>query len=596
MPSHHLKMKPQRCYQYFKIATLFCFSFLVVAAKLSPSVFWQSGSFLFLLTPMLYLLLKKPSHSLHKFSDPQFWAVERQFLFCVLAPLILLSFSPEWASGEKPMDLSYLNYFSRAGIDLSTDPWISSLKTSYYTLGYSLTAIWAITAVLSGNEFYLLGLSLWLSLFLFALVLISESWKKSLLVFFLPPLAALISSAGPFEFSHFWQMTRVYQPPFFSEFPLWSYLFYDLHPHVMAFSFVACLFAYQQDIRRLDLKSYHPWFFCFGLVLLFFINRWDFLFWSVAFFISSLLFFSKSQLKTFILPLTAISIFIVLTQIFSPALQKIEIDVWNPLDWSQKILPGFLLMQGVHGMGLFFFSLKTQNKKLLTLTCVMALIFSFIIVIDPVNSVFKFQTSLHILLLCCLLLCLKQYEIPQKFLNTGLVLTSVVLCLMLGHRGVGTEKIYLSATKFLEQHKKDEVKLIEFLQSTQFNDSILLEAASESFQYSGALISTYSGVPSFLGWRAHLRIRGVEETELQRRSAIVSEIFRSNDLEKTKEHLKNEKIDLIVLGTRERQSYRSKGLAKFAENPELFEHLFATESAHLFRVREASTWDAQDIQ
>lgn len=596
MPSLYSKMAPQRFYQYLKVVTLICFSFLVATAHLSPSLFWQNNSALIFLFPMFTHFIKKPSHTIDKFFDPQFWAVERQFLFCVLIPLIFLGLSPEWASGEKPMDLSYLNYLSRAGVDLSVDPWISSIKTSYYTLGYSLSAIWAITAGLQGNEFYLFGLSLWLGLFLFALVLISGSWKKSLLVFSLPPLGALISLAGTFEFSHFWQMTRVYQPPFFSEFPLWSYLFYDLHPHVMAFSIVACLFAYQQDIRRLDLKGYHPWLFCLGLVLLFFINRWDFLFWTVAFFLSSFLFFSKAQLKNFVLPLTALTIFIILIQVFSPALQKIEMDLWNPINWSQKILPGFLLMQGAHGMALLFLSFKTQNKKLLILFCVMAFIFSFMIVIDPVNSVFKFQTSLHVLLLCSLLLCLNHYEISQKVLNAGLVLGSLTICLMLVHRGIDTENISLSATKFLEQHKKDEVKLIEFLQSPDFSHSVLVEAQSESFQYSGALISTYSGVPSFLGWKGHLKIRGVKEEELERRSSLISEIYRSTDLQQTMDHLKNERIDLIVLGHRERQNYRSKGLAKFAENPALFEHLFSSDSAHLFRVREASTWDAQGIQ
>jgi YYY domain-containing protein len=93
-------------------------------------------------------------------------------------------------------------------------------------------------------------------------------------------------------FDLFWASTRVFPPYGFSEYPLWSILFADLHAHVIALPFtmlfLGLLFEIGSPLEETPKRIVHR--SILGLVLgsLFLLNIWDFLTYSVFFVILNL--------------------------------------------------------------------------------------------------------------------------------------------------------------------------------------------------------------------------------------------------------------------------------------------------------------------
>lgn len=573
----------ERVYLYRKIFAVFSCSLLAIASYFIPQLFRQYWSILFLLTPFIFISRSQRQN----WRDPLFWKVEGYFFTLFASSLILLSLSPEWGSGEKPMDLNFLNYYSRPGALTHFDPWFAGEKSSYYTFGFALSGIWAVSSRLSGNEFYLPALSLWLTIFLMSLMLLGAKKRIVGLIFFALPLGAslqVFSSLENFSFSKFWQMTRVYTHPYFSEFPLWSYLFYDLHPHVMAYSFCALLFAYFIDFKDHQLKGGHPYIFGALFVLLLLTSFWDFIFWGVTFLILSLCFIKRIPLKSALIAAIVIFSGGIAYLLLNPGQQKITFAFWSLNDWISQIASGLFLQHSLLLLLLIYLSIK--KKSLIALpVLIISLFFSFFILMDPVNSIFKFQTSFTVLLMLFNILLLKDAR-PMKKLTLGVCLfITFTTALTFFHRRPEISQSYLSSLIFLEKTKPDVARLAKFLADEKYTSKTLVEAVSDSFTYSGSLLSTYTGIASYLGWKNHVRIRGVDSQKILQRSHIISQIYLSQKTDEIVGLLKREGIDLIVLGEKERRQYRGGGLGKFVNHPEYFEHLFSSETIHLFKLR-----------
>jgi YYY domain-containing protein len=215
-----------------------------------------------------------------------------------LAPLILYIFvifcfmlarlvNPEIFWGEKPMDFGFLNYFIRTESLPPEDVWASGQKMNYYyfgsfafalihklsgidsAIGYNLSiaTIAGFFASTSYSLFYLLGLR-------------QRAWCYSLLLMFSANLMILFESfyLGTKLDSHlFWKTTRVYTSPSFAEFPLWSFLFADLHAHVIAMPFCLLLICLSKRLSDYNARvaSIAPLCFVWGCLAM--INAWDFL-------------------------------------------------------------------------------------------------------------------------------------------------------------------------------------------------------------------------------------------------------------------------------------------------------------------------------
>lgn len=216
---------------------------------------------------------------------------------------VIKAFNPEIYWGEKPMDASFLQYFSRLDSLPPQDPWAAGLKMQYYFFGsyiFALLCKLTATPVPVGYNLALITVAATLVVSLYGLNLLLT---KRLLI---SAISALLITLGSnfewirlyffegkvFNFDFFWATTRLFTPPAFAEYPIWSFLFGDLHAHYMALPLLVVFFTLvtatiwfeRVELDRPIFKS------CIGrITLLGFVwgsflalNAWDYLYVTVV--------------------------------------------------------------------------------------------------------------------------------------------------------------------------------------------------------------------------------------------------------------------------------------------------------------------------
>jgi len=166
---------------------------------------------------------------------------EMLFAGLVLAFLIARGFLPTVTDGEKPMDLMLLSSSMRATHLPPEDAWFARHPVNYYY--YGLFCFGQLGKVVGASPFqtFNFGLASTWALILMALGaaggLTTKSWRGSVL---LPAIYALIGNLGAAaqlwgggtgEFN-WWAPSRTV-PAGITEFPAFSYLFGDFHPHMI---------------------------------------------------------------------------------------------------------------------------------------------------------------------------------------------------------------------------------------------------------------------------------------------------------------------------------------------------------------------------
>ena len=222
------------------------------------------------------------------------------FLGAFAAMALVRAYNPEIIGTEKPMELAFINAIMGSESLPPNDPWLSGYAISYYYFGYVLVAMMAKLAGTLGAIAFNLGVSLTFGLtavgsygVLFNLLAVRDKgWQKALLPSFLAPFFVLILSnwegflrylysrglfwnrvpegeLSPFwswldiqtlvnrpigdSFGHWWwwRASRVIQDYFLgfgkeviSEFPFFSFLLGDLHPHVLSIPYVFLILGF----------------------------------------------------------------------------------------------------------------------------------------------------------------------------------------------------------------------------------------------------------------------------------------------------------------------------------------------------------------
>ncbi|NDC37485.1 MAG: hypothetical protein EBZ48_05480 [Proteobacteria bacterium] len=221
-------------------------------------------------------------------------AAKRSELLYLVVFLVFLTFrslQPEIFWGEKPMDFTLLNYCIRLESLPPVEPWAAGLTLNYYYLGFFLfSLIHKIAAIDSALGFNLSVVTVGALITCATLTALLEAGVRpglaragALAVTFLSnwEVWRLFWSVGQKAgFDLFWASSRLFTSPAFSEYPLWSILFADLHAHVMAIPVavlsLACTIRAAQWMKEggaVTLPLLH------GLLLgaLYGINAWDLL-------------------------------------------------------------------------------------------------------------------------------------------------------------------------------------------------------------------------------------------------------------------------------------------------------------------------------
>ncbi len=209
---------------------------------------------------------------------------EAAFLLAFAAAVYVRGFIPEAVGTEKPMELAFINAILRSPTFPPHDPWLSGYAISYYYFGYVLVAMLAKLLAVPGTVAFNLGLSTvfaltvvgafgigytlirprkaWAALIAPLFVALSGNWEGALEVLhsrgLLSPafwkwldikdLAAAPQAPftwTPQRFWWWWRASRVVSDhnlrgafqEVIDEFPFFSYLLGDLHPHVLAYPF-----------------------------------------------------------------------------------------------------------------------------------------------------------------------------------------------------------------------------------------------------------------------------------------------------------------------------------------------------------------------
>lgn len=194
------------------------------------------------------------------------WApTELLFWGAFLLFLGVRAFNPEIFWGEKPMDFAFLNALTRAATLPPPEPWFSGSTLHYTYFGhYVVAALGKVGHIHPGLTFNL-GIAVFgalTAIAAFALgCAIAGSRVAGLLaavfVVLIGNLAGLreVLSRRVVNFDYFWATSRVVKDTI-NEYPFWSFLFADLHAHVLVMPFSLTFLALTVWwVRRRDLAA-----------------------------------------------------------------------------------------------------------------------------------------------------------------------------------------------------------------------------------------------------------------------------------------------------------------------------------------------------
>jgi YYY domain-containing protein len=188
-----------------------------------------------------WLMWRRGGHTPHTraevvATEALFWGV---FMFF----LGVRAFNPEVFWGEKPMDFSFLNALTRATTLPPPEPWFAGSPLQYNYFGHYIVAALGKTVHLDPALTFNLGIAVMGALTATAAFsvgsAITSRWQTGLLAACLVTLAGNLAGVREasrqhtaLTFDYFWATSRVIKNTI-NEFPLWSFLFADLHAHVM---------------------------------------------------------------------------------------------------------------------------------------------------------------------------------------------------------------------------------------------------------------------------------------------------------------------------------------------------------------------------
>lgn len=196
-------------------------------------------------------------------------ATEILYWFAFALFLLVRAWNPEIYWGEKPMDFSFLNALMRSSDIPPPEPWFSGSTLHYTYFGhYVVAALGKLCHIHPGVTFNL-GIGLFAALTAVAAyaagTAATRRWQGGVLAAFFVvltgnlsglrelidrtpairnPDATLVEHIGwvlsnlssTLNFDYFWATSRVIKDTI-NEYPMWSYLFADLHAHVLVMPF-----------------------------------------------------------------------------------------------------------------------------------------------------------------------------------------------------------------------------------------------------------------------------------------------------------------------------------------------------------------------
>lgn len=534
------------------------------------------------------------------------------FTFGYLLWVTVRSYQPDINGLEKFMDFGFINSLLRSAYFPPLDMWLAGSSINYYWFGHLWAALATkLTGIPSDITYNLmlatiLGLGLTSAFSLSGTLISRLAPYKKRLAYFGGVISAIVLVFGgnfhtPFYVlkdgaSKYWypDATRFigYNPETedktIHEFPMYSFVVSDLHAHLLNLPFVllyiALLWAWVIGQERTNLKRASLGFL---LGVMFMTSTWDFgnylLTTGVVFLF---LHFRKYKFSIDTLFETGKNVLVIvliagLTCLpfilnFESIAEGIDFVKARTPIWQLLILWGFpLVLTLVFLFGVFGKKLKRTDVFVLGLLA-SAWILIFIPEIIYVKDIYiashhRANTMFKLTYQAFVMSYLVSGYIVMRFISNFKVkffkflavifFTSVFAGVLIypyfSVRGYyGNLKNYkgLSGETWLKATYPDEYGAVLWFRENVEGQSTILEAQGDSYTENN-VVSSYTGLPTVLGWYVHEWLwRGTPEIP-QKRSEEVNRIYTSDNPDEVKNLLARYKVEYVIFGKMEREKY-----------------------------------------
>lgn len=555
------------------------------------------------------------------------------FIFIFFVFLIQSSFHSAIYWGEKPMDVSFISSYLRASSLPLNDPWLSFNIPKYYIWGpFLLTLLPKMAGASVGVVYhsilaFLFSLNVWIIKDLLNFFLkFKKQYQYWALSFFVLSMAnskslqnllnSLVNLNFNYNFDQFWGATRIYPAHYFTEFPSWSYLFADLHPHVMNYPFFAAaiflliLYVRRINFLKINLKNNFIFLAILSSVIgaLAVISSWDYiLFLSLfAFYILFHFIYFRKKIIFLIFLVIPFSLLFYWPQLFyqfggRPFLFEMRLgNTEGVLDWAYQFLAIIILLL-LNSVGFYLArSKKIKNALLFPLvllipSALVLFLTKYFYLLDPINTVFKFHTSIFYLFNIILAIFLLSWINAKKLIGKFIVLMMILLSfsnvpafiiLAKGHHlPTSWRGKTLDGLQFLISHHPELYQLIKYANHYIKGQGTVIESFGESFQHERNVFSSFTGLRSFLGWKGHVFIRGASPELIYVRQDIISQFYQTPDALAAYHTAKNEKIDFILISREERDFFGNNVDLKFKTFSDIFPKIICFGETCLYGVK-----------
>ncbi len=614
-----------------------------------------------------------------------FWNKERPFILAteLIHALAFASFAlykafrPEISGTEKPMEMAFLNAILRSQTFPPHDPWLSGFAISYYYFGYVMVAFLAqLSSTPSGVAFNLGIASLFALTITSSLGIVYGLVKKegtpasrairwailgAMLVTVMGNQEGLLEllhckgvgssafwqwvdvkglaraplcpgSFYPADFWWWWRASRVIHDrnllgqdqEVIDEFPFFSFLLGDLHPHVLALPFTIMAIGVALNIFYFpSAPSSWPNLFFYSLILggLGFLNTWDFpIYLALTGAAVALAYYQEGRetplRKAFKFLLISGALGVALYLPFYIGFRSQAGGILPVIFNATKVHQYFIMFAPFILAGpIFFFPLRFPPKALLggaiffTLLCLLfrrplpalliplalvayfsllekkekpsafalllwlmglglTLAVEFVYIKDSfgtrMNTVFKFYYQAWVMMgLACAFALYKLSDgrsilkatwkgLMFLFIFAGFYYPLASLSTRIFAEGRGP--LTLDGMAYLKEVNPADYEAIIWLNQKVKGTPVILEATGGSYTYYGR-ISTYTGLPTVLGWDFHeLQWRGSYEEPAQRKPDI-SRLYTTPDPDEARELARKYGVHYIYIGPLERETY-----------------------------------------
>ena len=547
--------------------------------------------------PIIFILIRKIKFFIIFFKKNwlKIIGIELLFLFYTLIYLFYRYINPQVEGIEKFMDQAIINSLVKAPNMPPTDMWYSQKSLQYYYFGQYLFAVLIKTLNTPLDIAYNLCISVSFGLAILMAAATLLILTKNKFWAFLGSILILL--AGNLDYAYkiilqnkqgyFFAEARSLVEFVITEFPAYSYILGDLHAHLINIPFVLMYISFLYLLFK-NKTINNTFLLVSGFVLgvLFIINSWDYIVYSLLTF---LVFLTKTIKNKgynnykYLLKISLISIItLLLFKInFTAPITGIGINNKPTPPIPLILMFGHFFIIGVIGCLLFIkLKVKTLELKfsvflfgfgiLLILLTEIFFIKDIYFTANPpyfrANTVFKIWYQAFIVLGISSIIFVKQIANTKK-ISVYILLIPIITIFVLNLKYTAVSGFYyyfktsknenytLNGIKFLERvNLKNEKDAIYFLNKNVKKQSFILEKPGESYTTDN-LFSVFTGNPTLVGWSNHEFGWQGSWDKIAKTIADIDIIYTSNDKEKVKNLLKKYRIKYVIIGSKEPNKY-----------------------------------------